>query len=100
MRAYRNLNPNWPRRRARLFNLDEQGYLDLLEAQQGVCAICKKPETVKNQKGEIRSLAVDHDHSTGQVRGLLCFRCNGGLGILENEEFSSTGQAYLVSNNG
>lgn len=99
MRVYRRLHPNfsstWPQRRAKLFDLEELSYSELLEAQGGVCAICKKPETIKNQNGEVRSLAVDHDHSTGRVRGLLCFRCNVELGILENREFSSAAQAYL-----
>lgn len=42
----------------------------LIEAQSGVCAICEKHEAVH----------VDHDHVTGSVRGVLCFRCNAALG--------------------
>jgi Recombination endonuclease VII len=53
-----------------------QGYPELFEAQGGVCAICGKPP------GE-RALHVDHDHETGQVRGLLCYSCNTKLGWLE-----------------
>lgn len=48
-------------------------------AQKNVCAICLKPERVKLH-GTVKSLAVDHDHKTGQVRGLLCSSCNLGLG--------------------
>ena len=43
----------------------------LLDAQNGCCAICLKPESYFK-----RRLAVDHNHKTGKVRGLLCFRCN------------------------
>lgn len=48
----------------------------MYEAQNGVCAICKKPES--SGKG----LAVDHDHETGKVRSLLCFMCNTSIGKL------------------
>lgn len=44
-------------------------YDKMLAAQGGKCAICKRPP-------KSRRLAVDHDHKTGKVRGLLCFRCN------------------------
>jgi hypothetical protein len=52
------------------FGLTEAEYLLIFEEQNGVCAICKKPPK------ENRRLAVDHDHGTGAVRGLLCFLCN------------------------
>lgn len=47
--------------------------------QNGVCRICKKPPTgtAHNQR-----LHVDHDHATGQVRALLCHRCNKSLGLM------------------
>ena len=56
--------------------LDE--YDELLEKQGGVCAICSQSCPTG------RHLAVDHDHDTGVVRGLLCTRCNIGLGQLRN----------------
>lgn len=43
----------------------------LLYKQQGCCAICRKPESAFK-----RRLNVDHNHKTGLVRGLLCYRCN------------------------
>jgi len=55
----------------------------MLEKQGGVCAVCKRPETARNQYG-IKRLAVDHDHETGKVRGLLCSKCNTGLGALDD----------------
>jgi hypothetical protein len=51
-------------------------YDEMFEAQGGLCAICREPE-------EGKRLAVDHDHATNRVRGLLCFRCNTTLGRFE-----------------
>ena len=48
-------------------------YAEMLEAQGGVCWICEKPPRA-------RQLAVDHDHDTGEIRGLLCTNCNLALG--------------------
>lgn len=47
----------------------------MLANQHGVCAICRNHERVANRK-----LAVDHDHVTNEIRGLLCFSCNNGIG--------------------
>ena len=47
-------------------------YEAMLEAQNGVCAICKKTEG--------KHLSVDHNHVTGEIRGLLCSRCNLVIG--------------------
>lgn len=49
--------------------------------QQGLCAVCQQPEVSHNQWGLMR-LAVDHNHKTGDIRGLLCMRCNRALGLL------------------
>lgn len=55
-----------------------------MKKQNGTCAICNQPEIVKNNQGQIISLAVDHCHVTGKTRGLLCFCCNVGLGVFKN----------------
>jgi len=56
-------------------------YDTLLLKQKEVCAICKRAERNRIKAGGVlRSLAVDHDHETGVVRGLLCSSCNRGLG--------------------
>lgn len=63
------------------FGITLEIYQEMLIEQNNVCAICKNPETRRNQiSGEINSLAVDHCHETGKVRGLLCFACNGSIG--------------------
>ena len=46
----------------------------LLSDQNGLCAICKSST----------NLVVDHDHSTGKVRGILCRNCNIGLGMMKD----------------
>ena len=52
--------------------------------QNGVCAICKKPERFLSANGNIRKLAGDHNHSTGKHRGLLCGMCNTALGKFDD----------------
>lgn len=64
-------------------NLTQEGYNALFAAQNGVCAICKKPE-VAVRRGKVLPLHIDHDHATGEVRGLLCFSCNVGLGMFKD----------------
>lgn len=56
-------------------------YAKLYEHQTGVCAICKRAT------GATRKLSVDHDHRTGEVRGLLCRPCNDLLGHARDSEF-------------
>jgi hypothetical protein len=64
-------------------------YLRIFEEQRGLCAICKEPETGIHNRGKSTvdlSLAVDHCHDTGEVRGLLCHKCNKGIGLLGDSE--------------
>lgn len=70
---------------------------ELIQRQGDVCAICGKHETAKNQHGLIR-LAIDHNHKTGDVRGLLCVSCNARLGVLENTEWVEKAKFYLEHN--
>ena len=69
------------------YGITSQEYDEMLLAQDNACAICKKPETRKNQYGVVR-LAVDHCHDTGKNRGLLCMSCNRSLGML-NENIAT-----------
>ena len=66
----------------RKYKMTESQYLMLYNLQNKVCAICNLPERTK-QKGQLRALAVDHNHETNKVRGLLCQRCNIALGHIE-----------------
>lgn len=56
-----------------------------LTTQNGVCAICHQPETIRMLNGTLRPLSMDHDHTTKQWRGLLCGRCNAGLGMFMDD---------------
>jgi hypothetical protein len=66
----------------RLYGLSAEEYDTFFREQGGVCAICKQESdtTGKNSK-----LHVDHDHTTGKVRGLLCYRCNVAMGFLSED---------------
>jgi hypothetical protein len=75
-------------RRAHLkheYGLTKEQYDEMLLAQKGVCAICKQEETWKYKSGRIASLSVDHCHTTGKIRGLLCRDCNQSLGKFKDD---------------
>jgi hypothetical protein len=59
------------------YGLSLDDYTQLLNAQDGKCAICKR------EPGG-HALSVDHNHVTGRIRGLLCKGCNTGLGMLQD----------------
>ena len=69
----------------RTFGATLEWYEQRLAEQQGVCAICKKPERRSVRGGKVGRLVVDHDHTTGTVRGLLCHTCNMILGNCEDD---------------
>ena len=67
-------------------------YEDMLKAQDGVCAICKGSNANK------RRLSVDHNHSTGEIRGLLCLHCNTLLAYAkESAVILGTAIEYLTN---
>lgn len=56
----------------RRYNLTELDYLTMFEKQNGLCAICKKPETIiRGLSKRAAKLSIDHNHITGTVRGLF-----------------------------
>jgi hypothetical protein len=69
------------------YGLTVEEYDRLLAAQGGGCALC----------GSAERLAIDHDHDTGAVRGLLCHACNTGIGLLRDDpERALRAAAYLL----
>lgn len=77
------------------YNMGLQEYNDMFREQNGCCAICGIHQSKLN-----RALAVDHNHATGEIRGLLCTTCNTGLGqFKENPEFLENAKNYLNKHN-
>ncbi len=72
-------------------------YEENLAEQGGVCAICRQPESKLSSGGGLKMLAIDHDHTTGKVRGLICQQCNIGIGALQDSpELIRKAVRYLI----
>ena len=77
------------------FGVTYHKYEEMHKQQKGLCAICQKPELAL-MFGKEMKLAVDHDHNTGTVRGLLCCNCNRGIGLLkDNPEWLRRAAEYI-----
>jgi hypothetical protein len=96
---WRRLNPE--KRRDGIFkthNLLKFDYDKFYKRQKGVCAICGEKETRKAYN-KVVSLSIDHNHKTGEVRGLLCCKCNYGIGLFnESKEKLQNAIYYLYPN--
>jgi hypothetical protein len=81
------------------FKLEVEDYEKMYEEQKGLCAICNKPETYIHQStGKPPRLSVDHCHSRGKIRKLLCKACNQGLGLFkDNPEILRKAANYVES---
>jgi hypothetical protein len=71
-------------------------YEALLAGQGGRCAICGSDHPKATLRGKPASWHVDHDHVTGNVRGLLCAKCNLGLGSFEDSPESLRAAALYI----
>ena len=102
-RKYRAANPDKVREATRQsvwkqagIDLTLKEYAEMREHQDYCCAICETPEV---QLG--RKLGVDHNHTTGDVRGLLCTNCNAALGLLKDSpRLLRTAATYLEQGDG
>ena len=74
----------------RNYGLNPEQYDALFQSQLGKCAICGKHQTELT-----KALCVDHCHTTGKIRGLLCNFCNYGIGFLDRKDFMDKALAYL-----
>ena len=82
---------NHARHIGNVYGITADEYQALKEYQGGLCAICRRAD------GSTRRLSVDHDHSTGRIRSLLCRPCNDMLGHLRDDPAAFRRAAdYLV----
>jgi len=75
---------------ANRYGLSIVEYEQMVGAQAGVCACCGKPPTTSKR------LSVDHDHKNGNVRALICDRCNTAIAVLEHPDLPKW-QTYLAN---
>ena len=72
----------------RKYNLTLEQIDEILTSQDHKCLICGK-SLIENKR------CIDHNHETGEVRGILCIRCNTGLSYIENAKFLEASITYL-----
>jgi len=75
--------------RIRAYGIEPETYYEMLKKQGHRCAICRGKSTR-------RAMNIDHDHTTGKVRGLLCDSCNLSIGHLERKSFVEKALKYLA----
>jgi len=63
----------------RLYGLSYESWLEIWDKQDGKCVICEKPFVKPSEA------YVDHIHKTGEIRGLLCVKCNFGIGYFDDD---------------
>ena len=77
----------------RQYGITLDDYNKLLDTQNGCCAICKRHKSEFSM-----ALHTDHNHATGKVRGILCQKCNRGLGFFNDDtELMKEAINYLIS---
>jgi hypothetical protein len=99
MKEYRTSFPDRDRNSqlVRNFGIGLTDYIQMAVQQGNKCAICGQPET-QMRGGKVKALAVDHNHTTGAVRGLLCCDCNQALGkFKDSQSVLKAAIAYLDS---
>ena len=81
-KKWRDSNKEWCKsyELKRKFNITPEDYNRMFEEQAGRCKICNT-----HASNFTKALAVDHCHTTGKVRGLLCDKCNRGIGLLGDD---------------
>jgi len=85
---YHNRRKEWEKwsHIRRRYGISREQFETLYKKQGGACCLC----------GRRKKLNIDHSHTTGRVRGLLCWRCNVLLDALENQEWLGRALRYLA----
>lgn len=101
--AWREANRDWQRDYLlrRNYGISLNDYNELVITQCGACAICgdvpcEEPDAGRNQM----RLHVDHDHKTGEIRGLLCSDCNRGIGFFKDDPEMLKRAAHYLAGRG
>jgi len=90
------INKDWKLRA--FYGITPEDYQKLLEQQNYKCAICQC-EFVMEPRNNAQYPHLDHEHDSGWVRGILCQRCNHGIGLLcEDVEIMSKAIEYVIAN--
>jgi|SRR5580700_3604954 hypothetical protein len=81
----------------RKYGVTAHWYREQEAKQNGVCALCGRPERAK-RNGKVKRLSIDHNHDESQYpRGLLCYRCNVNLAVLEDLAWCAKARAYIAA---
>lgn len=84
------------RRLKKKFGITLDQFHAMIDHQDNKCAICGNGPVGRARKGGAVRLHIDHCHATGKVRGLLCYKCNTGLGVFEdNPKYLAEAIRYL-----
>lgn len=79
----------------RTYNITVQDYKEMFREQKGICKICGEEGFVMAKHHKTK-LVVDHCHTTGKVRGLLCHKCNQALGLFQDSVKNLTTAASYI----
>ena len=76
------------------YKITERQYNDMFNKQSGYCAICGTHQSKLNH-----TLHIDHNHKTKKIRGLLCYKCNHALGLInESPKLCDKLKQYIIKN--
>jgi len=90
VREYRAKDPYTFKKRCARHNITPEEFWAMYEEQDGTCPVCDKAIDAEGS-------AIDHNHETGEVRGILCKNCNRALGLLgDTPETMARAEAYLL----
>lgn len=92
-------DPSYMRRKAlkRDHGISLEEFEEMEKNQNFVCAICGNKESSKGKNTVVMNLSVDHCHNTGKIRGLLCTKCNWGIGLIQdNPKLLLNAAKYLI----